>query len=355
MPSRILHLQTPLDCLKESYPSTYLISESIPFINAIINVFIHHLGNTSSPWMLLSKRTDPTFPLAIFKGRVSFPRKHITEGISERKFAPISQPPTPVQDFEPHRDGMESPTESCTNDKMSENDRSNVVVLENVKEKNSNDETEIPDLVLNIPFVTMFPTKISLHSSQRLQQALTLPYRKVSTLLYCVLNGRMLSWKRCLIGHSHCFEKRALEKNKTWEICALLKGHKIVGCKWVFSLKYKADGTLDRHKFRVLLSVAVNKDWTLYQPDAKNAFLNEDLMEEVFGCRPVDTPMEFNRKLGNDDQVPVDKEQYQLLLGKLVYLSHTHPDISFAMSVVSQFIQAPYEEHTEVINRILRY
>ena len=38
---------------------------------------------------------------------------------------------------------MESPTESCTNDKMSENDRSNVVVLENVKEKNSNDETEV--------------------------------------------------------------------------------------------------------------------------------------------------------------------------------------------------------------------
>ena len=42
------------------------------------------------------------------------------------------------------------------------------------------------------------------------------------------------------------------------------------------------------------------------------------------GCRPVDTPIEFNCKLGNsDDQVQVDKEQYQDLMGKLIYLSHT--------------------------------
>ncbi|KAL4010313.1 hypothetical protein IC575_030164 [Cucumis melo] len=61
-------------------------------------------------------------------------------------------------------------------------------------------------------------------------------------------------------------------------------------------------------------------------------------------------------KLGNsDDQVPVDKEQYQRLVGKLIYLSHTRPDISFAVSVVSQFMQAPYEKHMEVVNRILRY
>ncbi|KAA0055467.1 Cysteine-rich RLK (receptor-like protein kinase) 8 [Cucumis melo var. makuwa] len=97
-------------------------------------------------------------------------------------------------------------------------------------------------------------------------------------------------------------EMKTLKKNKTWEIFAIPKGHKTVGCKWVFSLKYKADGMLDRHKARlvakgfthtygidysktfspvtklntvkVLLSVAVNKDWPLYQLDVKNAFVN---------------------------------------------------------------------------------
>ncbi|KAL0557194.1 hypothetical protein IC582_005712 [Cucumis melo] len=83
-----------------------------------------------------------------------------------------------------------------------------------------------------------------------------------------------------------------------------------------------------------------------------------DLLTEtgMLGCRPADTPIEFNCKLGNsDDQVPVDKEQYQRIVGKLIYLSHTRPDISFAVSVASQFMQAPYEKHMEAVNRILRY
>ena len=42
-------------------------------------------------------------------------------------------------------------------------------------------------------------------------------------------------------------------------------------------------------------------------------------------------------------------------MGKLIYLSHTRPDISFAVSVVSQFMQAPYEKHMETVNKILRY
>ncbi|KAL0561153.1 hypothetical protein IC582_001573 [Cucumis melo] len=83
-----------------------------------------------------------------------------------------------------------------------------------------------------------------------------------------------------------------------------------------------------------------------------------DLLTEtgMLGCHPVGTPIEFNCKLGNsNDQVPVDKEQYQRLVGKLIYLSHTRHDISFAVSVVSQFMQAPYKKHMEAINRIMRY
>ena len=68
-----------------------------------------------------------------------------------------------------------------------------------------------------------------------------------------------------------------------------------------------------------------------------------DLLTEtgMLGCHPV----EFNCKPRNSyDQVPVDKEQYQRLVGKLIYLSHTRPGISFVVSVVSQLMQAPYEK-----------
>jgi len=51
----------------------------------------------------------------------------------------------------------------------------------------------------------------------------------------------------------------------------------------------------------------------------------------------------------------MDKGRYQRLVGRLIYLSHMRPDIAYAISVVSQFIQAPYEEHMEAVHRILKY
>ncbi|WJZ82727.1 hypothetical protein VitviT2T_002461 [Vitis vinifera] len=43
-------------------------------------------------------------------------------------------------------------------------------------------------------------------------------------------------------------EMSALEKNKTWEVVEKSKEKNIVDCKWIFTLKYKADGFLERHK-----------------------------------------------------------------------------------------------------------
>jgi hypothetical protein len=296
-------------------------------------------------------------------------------------------------------------------------------------------------------------------------------------------------------------------------------GKKTVGCKWVFTVKYNSDGSIERYKarlvakgftqtygidysetfapvaklntVRILLSLAANMDWPLHQLDVKNAFLNGDLEEEVYmdippgfedrfgsnvcklnkslyglkqsprawfekftqsmkkqgyiqgqadhtlftkfsqdgkiavlivyvddivltgndydemgrvkeklaidfeikdlgsmryflgmevarskdgivvsqqkyildllketgmsGCRPADTPMDPNAKLWEKGSVPVDTGRYQRLVGKLIYLSHTRPDIAFSVSVVSQFMHSPFEEHLEAVYRILRY
>ncbi|CAL9003229.1 unnamed protein product [Prunus brigantina] len=49
------------------------------------------------------------------------------------------------------------------------------------------------------------------------------------------------------------------------------------------------------------------------------------------------------------------EERYQRLVGKLIYLAHTRPDIAYAVSVVSQFMHAPSEDHMAAVTRILRY
>ena len=59
-----------------------------------------------------------------------------------------------------------------------------------------------------------------------------------------------------------------------------------------------------------------------------------DLLTEtsMLICRLVDTHIELNCKLGNlGYKVLVDKEKYQCLVGKLIYLSHTRPDISYVV------------------------
>ncbi|CAL8998283.1 unnamed protein product [Prunus brigantina] len=324
------------------------------------------------------------------------------------------------------------------------------------------------------------------------------------------------NWKQAMND-----EMQALQKNSTWELVPLPSGKRTVGCRWIYTIKLKANGSIERYKarlvakgytqrygvdyqetfapvakintVRILISLAANLDWPLHQFDVKNAFLHGDLEEEVYmdpphgcklsseskhhvcklkkslyglkqsprawfgrltksmrafgykqsnfdhtlflkhkenkitalivyvddmivtgddpderkalqeylskefemkdlgtlkyflgievsrshqgiflsqrkyvmnlltetrmmGCKPVNTPMEENHKLGEcTDHKPTNKEQYQRLVGRLIYLSHTRPDIAYAVSVVSQFMHSPSEVHRDAVNRILRY
>ncbi|RZB60244.1 Retrovirus-related Pol polyprotein from transposon RE1 [Glycine soja] len=83
-----------------------------------------------------------------------------------------------------------------------------------------------------------------------------------------------------------------------------------------------------------------------------------DILEEtgMQNCRPVESPMDPNLKLMVDQsEVYLDPERYRRLVGKLIYLTITRPDISFAVGVVSQFMQNPHLDHWNAVMRILRY
>ncbi|CAL2227906.1 unnamed protein product [Prunus armeniaca] len=72
--------------------------------------------------------------------------------------------------------------------------------------------------------------------------------------------------------------------------------------------------------------------------------------------KPADTPIVKNHKLGvYVDQVPTNRERYQRLVRILIYSSLTRPDIAYVVSVASQFMYSPSEDHMAIVMRILSY
>lgn len=124
-------------------------------------------------------------------------------------------------------------------------------------------------------------------------------------------------------------ELSALDRNKTWSVISLPPAKHSIGCKWVFKLKIHPNGSVDRYKDRlvakrynqqegvdfmdtfspvsklvtvVLLALAACQGWHLLQLDVNNAFLNDDLFEEVYmdiplGYKPQGEHVSSNSKL----------------------------------------------------------
>ncbi|RVX02276.1 Retrovirus-related Pol polyprotein from transposon RE1 [Vitis vinifera] len=83
-----------------------------------------------------------------------------------------------------------------------------------------------------------------------------------------------------------------------------------------------------------------------------------DLLAEIgkIGCKPVSTLMDLNHKLGEAKEEPVvDKRMYQRLVGRLIYLAHTWTDITYSVSMISQFMHDPKKPHLQAAYRVLHY
>lgn len=314
-------------------------------------------------------------------------------------------------------------------------------------------------------------------------------------------------------------EIRALEDNETWVMETLPPGKKALGSQWIYKIKYKSDGSIERLKarlviygnhqvegidynetfapvakmvtVRIFLAIAAVKNWEVHQMDVHNAFLHGDLSEEVYmkvppgfkntnpnmvcrlkkslyglkqaprcwfaklstalknygfvqsysdyslfglcrertqinvlvyvddliiagndkvalttfkdylgrcfrmkdlgvlkyflglevarnqegiflcqrkytleiisetgllGAKPAAFPMEQNHNLAlAKGEFLADPAPYRRLVGRLIYLSVTRPDLAYSVHILSQFMQQPREDHWEAALRVVRY
>ncbi|CAN0862290.1 Retrovirus-related Pol polyprotein from transposon TNT 1-94 [Linum grandiflorum] len=84
----------------------------------------------------------------------------------------------------------------------------------------------------------------------------------------------------------------------------------------------------------------------------------DDLLTEAHHsiCTPASTPMEINLKMSKEDgELLSEPTLYRKIVGSLIYLISTRPDIAYAVQVVSQFMGTPRKPHLDAVFRIMRY
>nr|GEZ47391.1 putative reverse transcriptase, RNA-dependent DNA polymerase, Gag-polypeptide of LTR copia-type [Tanacetum cinerariifolium] len=263
-------------------------------------------------------------------------------------------------------------------------------------------------------------------------------------------------------------EIKALNKNHTWDITELPPGRKPIGCKWIYNIKYKANGEIERYKAMLVakgfnqregfgntgnknLVCKLNKsfyglkqaprksneklvgilrengfvqscsDHSLFTKTVNNIFVaflvyvddivitgNDEnkinkfkqflsskyqikdlgLLKYFLGievikqgddiylsqrkyclellhdfgllsCKPVSIPMEANTVLpfkpSHDNPYLDNITGYQKLICKLIYLTHTRPDISYFVHCLSQHMHSPLKSHLQSALNVLRY
>ena len=76
----------------------------------------------------------------------------------------------------------------------------------------------------------------------------------------------------------------------------------------------------------------------------------------MMDCKSMPTPMVMNLKLLSDTSSDrVDSTIYRQMIGSLMYLTNTRPDIRFAVNTLSQFMVEPRRVHWIAAKHVLRY
>nr|GEV20021.1 retrovirus-related Pol polyprotein from transposon TNT 1-94 [Tanacetum cinerariifolium] len=191
------------------------------------------------------------------------------------------------------------------------------------------------------------------------------------------------------MGNDPLFELNEFERLEVWELVPRPYKVMVITLKWIYKVKLDEQGGILKNKarlvargyrqkegidfeeffapvarlkaIRIFLSYAAHKNMVVYQMDVKTTFLNGNLREEVYkygfeSCDPVDTTMVEKFKLDEDKEgKAVDPSHYHGMIGTLLYLTASLPDLQFAICMCAWYQARPTKNHIHVVKRIFRY
>eukprot|EP00253_Pinus_taeda_P009748 PITA_09748 len=212
-------------------------------------------------------------------------------------------------------------------------------------------------------------------------------------------------------------ELERIEKNNTWELVPRPNDKNVIGTKWIFKNKLNENGDVIRNKVRLIckgyaqqegidfeetfapvgileairmfLALSRFQKFKVFQMDVKSTFLNGDLKEEVYIEQPIGFILGNDPKLvcrlkkalyglkqaprawycrldkylhqqgcglnENNESIVVHQPTYRSMIGSLLYLTGTRPDIMHAVGIVGRLQANPKEAHLQVVKRIFKY
>eukprot|EP00253_Pinus_taeda_P032827 PITA_32827 len=214
-------------------------------------------------------------------------------------------------------------------------------------------------------------------------------------------------------------EYNSIMVNDVWEVVPRPQDRSVVGSRWIYKIKYTAYGSVEKYKARFVAKGYAQKEGIDYEEtfglvakytsirtvislatqmgfiQAHRGLQEESshgIRHEGFGmnalfpgvgslaekgeiflgqgryatkilkrfkmedCRPMATPMITNwKKIDASEDKDVDPTLYRKLIGSLMYLVNTRPDICYAVNTLSQFMVEPKRAHCATTKHVLRY
>ncbi|KAL0418879.1 UNVERIFIED_CONTAM: Retrovirus-related Pol polyprotein from transposon RE2 [Sesamum radiatum] len=154
-------------------------------------------------------------------------------------------------------------------------------------------------------------------------------------------------------------ELHALETNDTWDLTTLPPHKKAIGSKWIDEVKTYLDNLftikeLGPVKHFLGLQLARSLHGLLVTQTKYLTSILEDI--HLVDAKPASTPLPPGFKFSQDDGSLLPcPEQYRRLVGRLLYLGFSRPDISFFVQQLSQFLQHPHTSHWNAAIHVLCY